>query len=260
VGIDESIDALAEALRNSGVDPPHAPAEPPDLDAVEAAIAPMSLPADVRRWWERVDPWSVRAWAYPTLTSCDFALDTWVQHRDEFPGQAPRSLFLVGYESWACMSVELDSPLGAGRALFEWRLDGSSFYLRYHSLGGWLARITGLLVAGEFERRDGGPAGPRLLLKDPHTALSMSELPGPGTPNAVHGDTRQYDRDPLSWPLHWQRLSGLELSELEPRDAHDRGAHVIGSVARARGDDRCAGRGPRRLRQRHARPRDGRHG
>ena len=116
--IDEAIDALADALAEAGVDPPTAPDEPPDLDAIAAAIAPMSLPGQVRRWWERVDPWTMRAWSYPAPIRWNFALDTWIQHRDEFPEIAPRSLFLVGYASWTCMSVELDSPLNAGVSRF----------------------------------------------------------------------------------------------------------------------------------------------
>jgi hypothetical protein len=155
--VDASIDALVDALGAAGVDPPRAPSNTADLDAVDAAIAPMSLPGQVRRFWERVDPGSLRVWAYPHPTTVSFALDTWKQHRDEFPGMVSQALFLVGYESWACMSVELDSPLGSGGAMFEWRLDGSSFYLRYHDLSSWLDRITELVVAGEFERRPEHP-------------------------------------------------------------------------------------------------------
>jgi hypothetical protein len=219
MAIDDSIDALAAALERVGVDPPGPPAEPPDFNAIAAPVAPMSLPEDVRRWWERVDPWSVRAWAYPELSGWQFALDTWIQHRHEFPGIAPRSLFLVGYTSWACMSVELDSTLNAGGALFEWRLEDGGFHLRYHDLAGWLDRITGLVSAGEFERRDGAESGPRLLLKDPHTSLPMSRLPGPGTPNAVHGDVTTYERHPLTWPLHWRELSGIPAEVVRPRGA-----------------------------------------
>jgi hypothetical protein len=226
VGIDESIDALAETLEQAGVDPPAPPTDPPDWDAIAAAIEPMSLPADVRRWWERVDPWTMRAWAYPEPTRWDFALDTWIQHRDEFPGIAPRSLFLVGYTSWACMSVELDSALSPGGSLFEWRLEDGGFYLRYHDLAGWLERITSLVAAGEFERRDAPETGPRLLLEDPDAMLPMSRLPGPGTPNPVHGELSRYDRHPLTWPAHWRELSGIPPEVVKPRGA----SHTIGEV------------------------------
>jgi hypothetical protein len=212
VGIDASIDALADAHRAAGVDPPGAPSDLSDLDAVDAAIAPISLPGQVRRFWERVDPGSLRVWAYPHPTTVALCARPWKQHRDEFAGMVPQALFLVGYESWACISVELDSPLGSGGAMFEWRIDGRGFYLRYHDLGGWLDRITELVVAGEFERRD-GTTGPVLVLRDPQTSLPMNALPGPSTPSPIHGRVRSYERDPLMWALHWQRLSGIELED-----------------------------------------------
>jgi hypothetical protein len=228
VRIDESIDGLAEALTAEGMEPPPPPSEPFDLDAIDAEIAPMSLPAEVRRFWERVDPWSLRVWAYPHPSAPHFGLDTWKQHRDEFPGMAPRALFLVGYESWACMSVELDSPFARGGALFEWRLEDGGFHLRYHELSGWLDRITELLVAGAFERRE-GPEGPVLWLRDPDAMLSMSELPAPKTPNPVHGDVTYIGRPPLEWPLHWQRLSGIEPEDVKPRGATHTIAELLAS-------------------------------
>lgn len=212
VGIDRSIDALAEALAKAGVEPPRPPSESPDLDSVNAAIAPMSLPADVRRWWERVDAHSVRAWAYPALINCDLALDGWIQRRDEFPGMAPLSLFDVGYASHECMSVELDSPLGEGGALFEWNLVDGGFHLRYSGLSGWLERITELVAAGQFERRDGSRSGPRLHLRDE---------PEYGVP--------RYERDPLLWPVHWQRLSGIHPEDLTPRGATHTIAELLAS-------------------------------
>jgi hypothetical protein len=230
LSIDASIDALAEALTTAGVEAPRAPAEPPDVDAIDVAIAPMSLPEQVRRFWERVDPWSLRVQAYPHPTDPGFALNTWRQHRDEFPGMAPRALFLVGYESWACMSVELDSDFGPGGSLFEWRLEDGGFHLRYHELSGWLDRMTELVVAGEFERREGAN-GPVLHLLDPHTALPMNALPAPPPPNTVHGEVTAYEREPLRWPAHWQRLSGIEPDDVKPRGATHTIAELLASDA-----------------------------
>jgi hypothetical protein len=215
MAIDESIDALSEALERAGVDPPEPPAEPPDFAEIAATIAPMSLPEDVRRWWERVDPWSVRVLAHPGPIRWDFALEGWIQHRDEFPEIAPRSLFLVGYASWTCMSVELDSDLNPGGALFEWRLEDGGFYLRHHDLAGWLDRITSLLAAGDFERRNGGEAGPRLLLKDQAGILAMHDLPRAVPPSPVHGDVTLYGRDAEAWPPHWRELSGFAIRPLD---------------------------------------------
>ena len=228
MGIDASIDALADALEAGGVERPAPPPEPFDLDAIDAELAPMSLPAHVRRFWERIDPRRLRLWAYPQPVTPDFALGSWKENRDEFPGSAPLALLMVGYESHQCMSVELDSPFGSGGALFEWNLVDVGFHLRYRELSDWLDRMTKLLAAGEFERREGG-AGPVLWLRDPHTMVPMSELPAPPTPNPVHGEVTYYERRPLEWPLHWQRLSGIEPEDVEPRGATHTVAELLAS-------------------------------
>jgi hypothetical protein len=218
VGIDASIDALGEALAGAGVEPPQPPGKAPDLDAIDETLSPMSLPAELRRFWLRVEPRSLRLWAHPHPIDPGFALDTWKQHRDEFPGIAPRALFLVGYASWACMSVELDNPHSSGGSLFEWRLEDGDFYLRYHDLSGWLDHMTELIRTAAFERRE-GTTGETLLLTGPHASLPVSALPAPPPPNPVHGDITAYEREPLRWPAHWQRLSGIEPEEVVPRGA-----------------------------------------
>lgn len=225
MGIDESIDALSDALAGAGVESPQPPAITADLEAIDETISPMSLPTQVRRFWQRVDPRSLRVWTYPQLIDPGFSLDTWTQHRDQFPGIAPRALILVGYASWACMSVELDSPYSSGGTLFEWRLEDGDFYLRHHQLSDWLDTMTKLVSTGEFERRD-GPAGQMLHLTDPHTSLALIDLPAPPQPNPVHGDVTAYDREPLRWPAHWQRLSGIEPGAIALRGA----THTISEV------------------------------
>lgn len=226
--IDEAIDALGDALSANGVDAPRPPSTPPDLEAIDAELAPMSIPAQVRRFWERIDPATLRVWPYPSPIQPDFAIQGWRQRRDEFPGLAPLALLDVGYESHQCMSVELDSPLAPGGALFEWNLVDIPFYLRYHELADWLERMTSLIDEGAIERR-AGHAGPVLFLLDPETQLPMSELRGPGTPSTVHGDTVYYDRDPLTWPVHWQRLSGIEPSDIQPRGVSHTIAELLAS-------------------------------
>jgi hypothetical protein len=188
----------------------------------------MSLPAQVRRFWERVDPASLQVWAYPEPVPPGFAIDSWRQRRDETPGVAPRALLEVGYASQQCMSVELDSPLGSGGTLFEWYIVDGPFYLRHHDLSGWLDRMTELLEAGRFERHEGG-AGPMLRLLDPDTSLPMSEQP-------------RYERQPLLWPLHWRRLSGIAPEEVRPRGTRDTIAELLARDASRAVEATVAGR------------------
>jgi hypothetical protein len=144
------------------------------------------------------------------------------------PGLAPLALFIVGYESHQCMSVELDSRYGRGGALFEWNLVDGGFHLRYRELSDWLDRMTELVAAGEFDRHD-SPNGQVLYLRDPHRMVPMSKLPAPPTPDPVHGEITHYERPPLEWPLPWQRLSGIEPGDVKPRGATHTVAELLAS-------------------------------
>jgi hypothetical protein len=228
VSIDRSLDALSAALEAAAVAPPNEPASSEPLDRVEPAIAPLRLPADLRRFWERIDPTTLNLWAFPQPVKPEFALDSWRQGREEFPGQMPAVLFLVGYESWNCMSVELDSPLGEGGALFQWRLEDGGFYLRYHRLTDWIDRMTDLVSTRQFVRRD-GHSGPILHLQDPETALALSAPRGKLPPHQVYGGATSIDRDRRRWPGHWQRLSGLNPADIAPRGPTHSIAEVLNS-------------------------------
>jgi hypothetical protein len=239
--VDTSIDALCDALVRAGVEAPREGTDAAQLDRVDAAIAPLRLPAQVRRFWERVDPATLRVWAFPQPVGPEFALDSWAQQRDEFPGMAPAALFLVGYESWNCMSVELDSPLGEGGSLFEWRLEDGGFYLRHHRLSDWLDRITSLLVDGSFERRPGA-TGPMLHLQDPEAGLSLAAPRAALPPHPVHGDATEIPREADQWPVHWQRLSGIEPEHFQPRGATHSIAELLASDPEVRLEATIAGR------------------
>lgn len=239
--IDTSIDALCDALVAAGVDGPRGPADAALLDQVEAAIAPLRLPPQLRAFWQRIDPATLKVLAFPQPIGPAFAYDTWKQHREEFPGLASAALILVGCESWNCMSVELDSPLGEGGALFEWRLDGSDFYLRYHQLSDWLDHITALLREGAYERREG--VGRRVLyVRDPEAGMALAAPRRPLPPHARYGDASSIARSPRHWPDRWQRLSGIQPDDLKPHGATHTVAELLASNPETRLDATIAGR------------------
>lgn len=91
--IDNTIDILLDTLALAGVDPPR-PSDPAVLEEIAAAIKPLYLPADLRRFWERVDPDTLRVAVYPAFCAPRFALESWRSARREFPEQ-PVILFLV---------------------------------------------------------------------------------------------------------------------------------------------------------------------
>jgi hypothetical protein len=214
--IDDAIDALGDALIAAGVDPPAGPTDLTVLEEITAAISPLKLPADVRRFWARVDPKTVCARMFPELCQPEFALESWLANRKESFNQ-PDILMMVGYTSWSCMSVELDAPSGGG-TLFSWGLADGDYARSFDSLGDWLARIAALISAGSYER-SAGERGTWLSVRDPrdHTPIAAREEGSRVHP--VYGEAQAIARDPVEWPAHWLRASGLEAAEILPRGA-----------------------------------------
>jgi hypothetical protein len=161
---------------------------------------------------------------FPRFTSHEFALDSWRRTREEFRYQEPHNLLLIGYESWNCMWIELDDDDQHGGTSFDGRLDADAFFRRYNRLEHWLDRIVELIAAGSVERVD-ATSGSHLRVVDPRDELPLAaprDLPR----HPVYGGQTAIRRDTLSWPAHWQRASGID-----PRDAEPRGAtHTIADV------------------------------
>jgi hypothetical protein len=188
------------------------------LEELEAALAPMRLPEDLRTFWELVDAGTLRVRSYPAFHGPDFALWSWRSAREQFRSRQPEALVQVAYTSHQCMSVELDNGGIVGGAVFEWNLVDSDFERRFNHLREWLAHLTRLVDAGCFARVNGAQ-GPVLLVPDPD--LDEDEVPPAPTPleHPIHGTTARIGRDILAWPEHWQRAAGLHSQALEPRGA-----------------------------------------
>ena len=63
----------------------------------------------------------------------------------------PAAFVDVGYESWACMSVDADTG-----AVYDWRLDADAFWRRFDSFNGWLTHLATLIDDGATSRVDHG--------------------------------------------------------------------------------------------------------
>ena len=220
--IDAAIEALGDALAEQGFERPRPPSADP-LVEVRAAVAPLRLPAELERFWQLVDPATIRAEPFPGFTTPAWAIKSWHMQREQFPHREPHNLLLVGYQSWVCMWIELDDEQHGG-TLFEGALDYDRFYRRHNRLGDWLEHVAALIDAGRGERREGSN-GPYLLVQDPHDDLPRAQRPGP-PPHPFYGDQVEFPRDTLSWPTHWQLASGIDPAAAEPRGA----THTIGDV------------------------------
>jgi hypothetical protein len=219
--VERSVAALVAALAAAGVEAPSPPADTAILAEIDAAIAPLRLPADVRRFWELVDPPTLRIAVFPTLRSPELALQTWRAARKEYPGLEPAILFMLAYESWTYMSVELDGPHGEGGALFGWGNPDGDFTLRYARLGDWLADLARLIEEGSYEP----------LEYETGRWLRVLQRAGaeakPSHPRYAGRET--LPRDPLEWPEHWLRAAGLEPAAIAPQGATHTIAQVLAS-------------------------------
>ena len=115
--IDAAIDRL-DAVRRAAGEEGVLPAPHPDAAArVDAALAPFSLPADLRRFWERVDfreLWPMTC-DLPQTCDPDDALWTHRMNLEDFPGLlGPPILFPIASHSESQWSIELAGPGGPG--------------------------------------------------------------------------------------------------------------------------------------------------
>ena len=65
--IDGAIDRLDDSLRSEGLPGLEPPADLCALDEVAEAVAPYKLPAELGRFWERVDAERVEVYTFPRL-------------------------------------------------------------------------------------------------------------------------------------------------------------------------------------------------
>ena len=220
MSIHEALESLGRALAGAGLPSWQPPGTPADLDALESEIAPMRLPEAVREFWRQVDVRTLRASPYPQFSTPEFALQSWLMARNEFAAFQPLTLVQVGYESHACMSVELDVDDIDGGALFEWYVSDTSggFDRRFNSMADWVSHVAALIKQGSYLRSEAAH-GPWLLVPEPERVdeeLAERALP-PSHP--LYGDTLNIGGDILDWPEHWQRANGVRPDSLRLRGA-----------------------------------------
>ena len=227
--LDEALEVLRRALMAADMPLWSSPESVDDLVALEAEIAPLRLPEDLRRFWEQVDARTLRVQPFPMVTTPEGALMMWRMSRDEFREMQPLALLDVGYESHVCMSVELEVETIPGGAVFEWAVDDPTGFTRcFDSLAGWLAHIADLVGRGLHLRLD-TPRGPEWLIPGPdHQIAGRALRPAPGV-HPIHGSALHISGDILQWPEHWRRANGLRDEDLQLRGATHTIAQVLAS-------------------------------
>lgn len=226
MSVDQALEDLAAAMNDAGIPLWEPPQSSQDLAELDAALAPMRVPDQLRQFWQQVDAATLRISPYPGFIGPSMALEFWRSSKAEFAAFQPLALVDVGYESHFCMGVELDFPDQPGGALFEWCVsDPSGFTRRFNTLADWLTYIAQLLREGLYQRINVQSGHLWLVPSYENTDAEQALRPIPAA-HPVHGAEPHIGGDILDWPEHWQRANGLHEEDVPLRGA----THTIADV------------------------------
>ncbi len=218
--IDAAIGRLIAAYESAAL-PSIRPAVDPEpaLERVREAIAPLRLPDELATFYRRIDPASVTVAPYPQPMPLLVALELWEQGREEFPDQTPRLLFLIGYESWEHLFVELADQENAGGALVQWGFTDETFRVRFASLADYLDVVASMIEQGEFAHH--ASESSTWIEFDPENhwddAVSRRLAATPTIPG--FGTVRDIDSNPRFWPERWLASNGHSSLDLPLKGA-----------------------------------------
>lgn len=206
VAVDWYVDVVAERsyAPYRRVTDPSAVAAP--LAAIDAALAPLRLPVEVRWLWEHWDAPSFDVVPPAGLCDPEFALDSWQVNTKELGFPAP--LFPIGYESHRYLAVDLTDPKGRPATVWSYEFGRDAFGRVAPSLEALLrscvervnvAHLDGQLPEAEdlelewyYQRLFHGPAFDAIV--DRHFASAgLDRL-------ALSGSDR------TTWPMAWRAL------------------------------------------------------
>jgi hypothetical protein len=231
--IEDAVARLVAVYRDAGLPPirPAAQGIERVLTAIQGELAPFRLPEDIDRFWRLVDPATITVAPYPSLTTAEFALDSWKSHRDEFPGMTPRLLFPVAYESHGFLFVELEDGRDRCGTVLEWGYAGSPFYVRFPALSTYIDLLATMIELGEFARHEGDTHSWIEFDPDQRWADAQAVRLAAAQPLPSLGDAHEIDEDVRRWPQHWLASNGLTSEVRSPRGASTTVAELLRSAA-----------------------------
>ena len=226
--IDAAIDRLDDSLRSAGLPGLEPPADGRALEEVAKAVAPYELPAELRRFWERVDAERMELYTFPRLGG---PANASALRPDLRENGAPPVLLPIDYASHCYGVIELRSEWSEGGTILEWDMD--AFPLVAHSVADRIGVLAELVSEGRFERGDG-----YVVLEHPaEQKKRLASLDAFG-PHPVYGDLRAIPHEIEAWPTHWLATSGIDLGDREPLGA----THTIAGLVAAAADGPVTGR------------------
>jgi hypothetical protein len=199
--MDELVAELRAVCASLGVEP-LGPAEgiSAALARIDQAVAPLRVPASVRRLWELIDGHSLEntVRCHPGLSRPEFVL----RGRDNSdPDFVPAHFLDVFYTSHAVMSVELDGPDWEGGCLFDWFISDpdAPLVLKYRSIEDWLLTLIETLQAGAYNVYDWGG----LLVDSDRQDEFAAARRRTCTPHELYGTDASITADRDVWPAAW---------------------------------------------------------
>jgi len=238
--IDSALDRLDDALRRAGLPTLEPATDEVSVAEVDEAVAPFALPADVRRFWELVDPSSLAVRTFPDLVGPAAALKLQRAEAEEgaltVPRVPPPLLFRIGYASHVSLSTELASVWGPGGTIFRWAYDEDGFRIVYRTLADLLDVLTEL-VSEEQTARNGGfvflPDGADEDKRDERLRLAGS--------HPLYGDAPAIPSSLEAWPEHWLEASRIDLRDRVPLGATHTIVELVAAAAEGPVSGRIAG-------------------
>ena len=234
---DSAVDRLDEALRAGGLAGLEAPSDVAPIEEVADEVAPYVLPADLRRFWERVDAESIRVRTFPTIGAPATALAQLRMVRElatPVPIGLPPILLPVDYASHCFGVVELGSEWAEGGSILEYAFEDMSFVS--HGVADWLLLLAELVSEGSFELHDG-------WAELDHPAVLQKRVARMATaePHPVYGELLAIPGELHLWPVHWLAASGIDLRSREPLGATSTIAELMASAEASRVTGRIHG-------------------
>lgn len=200
--IDDAIDDLLAAIGEHGLPAPKEPSTHQDFARLERTIAPLTLPPDLRRFWQRIDPTTLPVVHGAELSSPAAALRNWQNGQAESEFRDPAHLLPIGYGSSEFVGVALSGE-SEGGSVWAWFLDDDYLGLVFPTLAGYFRSTAQSLRDGRVEEREEGDAQVRI------DTVEFDDNP---FRLALADKASRKRSDPATWPDEWLALQSHDWS------------------------------------------------
>ena len=205
------------------------------LAAIDAAISPLRLPAEVLWFWRHWDPYAFEYVPYPRLCDPTAALESW--ELNAVQGHDPRILFPVAYESHGFLLVELGDRPGRPAPVWKYSYCDNEFVCAYPSLAALFHSCAATVEAlgGSTSGADDGSVSYYDLFHDP----AFDAFVDSSFAASAEAERRRVPyRDARRWPARWRAVQGIDDELLARRGR----THTVAEFEAAAASGPVAGR------------------